>query len=160
MAISQQDRRFLQLCEEVRQRSHDPHRKVGAVIADASGETLAVGTNAPPLALGLTIANSHEAIREDANWKYFVLEHAERNAIFEALVRGTSLKGATIYGSLFPCADCARAIVASGLSRLVVVGPGLEPNRDEKWLDHFRHAQRILELGGVRVDVVSPDEAI
>jgi dCMP deaminase len=158
MATSRQDRRILQLCDEVRQSSHDPDRKVGVVIANAAGEVLAVGTNAPPAALGLTVAQSHEAVRRDPNWKYFVLEHAERNAIFDALHRGRSLSGATMYGTLFPCADCARAIVASGLTRLVVFGPGLDPIRDQKWLDHYRHAQRILELAGLTVEIVSPDE--
>lgn len=157
MAISSQDRRLLLLCDEVRQGSHDPNRKVGVVVADTAGEILAVGTNAPPAALGLTVAESHRAIQQDSNWKYFVLEHAERNAIFDALLRGRSLSGATIYGTLFPCADCARAIVASGLSRLVVLEPGLDPIRDKKWLHHYRHAQRIFELAGLTVEVVTPD---
>lgn len=158
MAISRQDRRLLQLCDEVRHGSHDPDRKVGAVIADAAGEVVAIGTNAPPAALGLTVAQSHAAVRQDPNWKYFVLEHAERNAIFDALNRGRSLSGTTMYGTLFPCADCARAIVASRLSRLVVFGSGLDPIRDQKWLDHYRHAQRIFELAGVAVEIVSPGE--
>lgn len=63
-----------------------------------------------------------------------------------------------MYGTLFPCADCARAIVASGLTRLVVFGPKLDPIRDQKWLDHYRHAQRIFELAGLSVEIVSPDE--
>jgi dCMP deaminase len=158
MAISTQDRRFLLFCEEVRQDSHDPDRKVGVVVADADGQIVAVGTNAPPATLGLTAAESHEAIRQDPNWKYFMLEHAERNAIFAAFLRGKSLTGATMYGTLFPCADCARAIAASGLSRLVVFGLGLDPDRDKKWLDHYRHAERILALAGVAVETVNHDE--
>jgi dCMP deaminase len=158
MAISKQDRRYLLLCDEVRQGSHDPDRKVGAVIA-GNGQILAVGTNAPPSALGLTVAQSQEAMRRDSNWKYFVLEHAERNAIFAAYSEGKSLIGATMYGTLFPCADCARAIVASGLSRLVVLGTGLDPVRDAKWLDHYRHAEGILTLAGIQVDVVTQEGA-
>lgn len=158
MAISRQDRRFLLQCNEVRQESHDPDRKVGVIIADVDGQILARGTNAPPRSLGLTAAESHEAIRQDPRWKYFVLEHAERNAIFDALLRGKSLTGSTMYGTLFPCADCARAIVASGVSRLVVFGLGSHPERDEKWLEHYRHAERIFALAGVRVETVDPNE--
>ena len=158
MAISKQDRRYLILCDEVRQNSHDPDRKVGAVIA-GDDQILAVGTNAPPSALGLTVAESHEAMRRDPNWKYFVLEHAERNAIFAANAQEKSLIGATMYGSLFPCADCARAIVASGLSRLVVPATQPDPIRDAKWMDHYYHAERILTLAGIVVDVVSPERA-
>jgi dCMP deaminase len=158
VAISKRDRHFLFLCEEVREQSHDPHRKVGAVVVDPGGEILSQGTNAPPSSLGLSLADSLEAIRRDSNWKYFVLEHAERNAIFAALLQGKSLAGATMYGTLFPCADCARAIAASGLSRLVVVGAALDPDRDKKWLDHYRHAESILKMADITVDIVDPDE--
>lgn len=154
MAISRNDRRFLIRCEEVRQASHDPDRKVGVVIADDAGRTLAVGTNAPPKSLRLTEAESQAAILQDPAWKYFMLEHAERNAIHAACADGVSLAGATMYGTLFPCADCARAIVAAGLSRLVVPDAGIDPERDQKWGNHYRYAKQILSLGGVRVDIV------
>jgi dCMP deaminase len=148
----------LRLCDEVRQESHDPDRKVGAIAVDVDGKIVGRGTNAPPRSLGLTIADSQAAIGEDPRWKYFLLEHAERNAIFDVLLRGISLKGGTMYGTLFPCADCARAIVASGLSRLVVFGVALDPHRDQKWLEHYRHAEQIFKLAGIKVEWVTPDE--
>jgi dCMP deaminase len=157
-AISEHDRRFLQLCFEVREKSHDPDRKVGAVIADDADQVLSVGTNAPPSALKLTLADSYEAVRKDRAWKYFMLEHAERNAIFAAYAEGKLLVGSTMYTTLFPCADCARAIVAAGLSRLVVLGLAKDPIRDEKWLEHYRHADRMLAMAGVDVDIVDPAE--
>jgi dCMP deaminase len=89
-----------------------------------------------------------------------VLEHAERNAIFDALLPRNLLKGATMYSTLFPCADCARAIVASGVSRLVVLGVELDLDRDQKWLDHYRHAARIFELAGIVAETINPDELI
>jgi dCMP deaminase len=158
VAISIDDRRFLLLCEEVREHSHDPDRKVGAVIIDGAGQKLAVGANAPPPPLGLTAAGSHEAIAHDPNWKYFMLEHAERNAIFAAYNQGKSLVGATMYGTLFPCADCARAIVAAGLSRVVVLGLDKNPARDAKWLEHYRYAECILTMAGIAVEIVDPKE--
>ncbi|HEU0081640.1 MAG TPA: deaminase [Bradyrhizobium sp.] len=160
MAISRDDRQFLLLCDDVRKDSHDPDRKVGAVISDSGHQVLATGTNAPPSALRLTVEESHEAIRQDRTWKYFMLEHAERNAIFAAYALGKSLAGATMYSTLFPCADCARAIVASGLSRLVVLGLARDPVRDEKWLDHYRHASGILAMAGVAVVVVDPEQLV
>jgi dCMP deaminase len=87
-----------------------------------------------------------------------MLEHAERNAIFAAYAEGKSMVGATIYSTLFPCADCARAIVAAGLSRLVVLGMTKDPVRDEKWLEHYRHAERIFARAGVAVDVIAPQD--
>lgn len=153
MAISSVDQQFLLRCEEIKEGSHDPHRKVGVLIVDDHGEILSVGTNAPPVKLGLSRSDSVAAITDDPEWKYFMLEHAERNAINAARDDGRSLAGATMYGTLFPCADCARAIVAAGISRVVVPGPGGDLNRDRKWADHYRYAHRILELACIRVDI-------
>jgi dCMP deaminase len=158
MAISKRDARFLQMCFEVRENSHDPDRKVGAVVVGSADQVVAVGTNAPPTALQLTLTESHDAVRQDLTWKYFMLEHAERNAIFTAYAQGKLLKGATMYSTLFPCADCARAIVAAGLSRLVVLGLAKDPIRDEKWLEHYHYADRMLTMAGIAVDVIDPAE--
>lgn len=157
MAISLQDRALLLRCEEVKNLSHDPHRKVGVVIADARGSILAEGANAPPKALGLTAEDSHAFVAEDPMWKYFVLEHAERNAIFAAQKGGVSLAGTTMYGSLFPCADCARAIAACGIGRIVVSTADRDPVRDAKWRDHFTYAKLIFERAGVDVEFVDAD---
>ena len=159
MAISSRDHRFLMQCLEVRENSHDPDRKVGVIVTDGADQVIALGTNAPPMSLKLTIEESHDAIRQDPAWKYFMLEHAERNAIFAAFAKGKSLVGATMYSTLFPCADCARAIVAAGVARLVVPGLTRDPVRDRKWLDHYRHAERILGMAGVAVDIIDLETA-
>lgn len=153
MAISDSDRDFLRRSEEMQSGSHDPHRQVGVVIVDVDGNVLATGTNAPPVELGLSKAESLAAIEADPTWKYFMFEHAERNAINSARNNGKELRGATMYGTLYPCADCARAIVAAGISRLVVPGPGGDPLRDNKWREHYRFAHRMFELSGVQVDI-------
>jgi dCMP deaminase len=154
MAISPDDRRFLLRCEEVKNESHDPHRKVGVVIVNPPAEVVAEGTNAPPRRLNIRPDESEAAISQDPAWKYFMLEHAERNAIFSARDRGISLVGTTMYGTLFPCADCARAIAAAGISRLVVSTADSDPVRDERWRDHYLYARTILEMGGVTVELV------
>jgi dCMP deaminase len=159
MAISGQDHDLLLQCEDVSKNSHDPDRKVGVVIATPTGHVIAVGTNAPPSSLNLTVAESQRAIRQDPAWKYFMLEHAERNAIFAACHQRELLSGATMYSTLFPCADCARAIVAAKLSRLVIRDLTKDPERDRKWLDHYTYAHRILRMAGVAVEVVEPEES-
>jgi dCMP deaminase len=152
MAISDADRQFLLRCERIKKDSHDPHRQVGVLIVDEHDQVVAVGTNAPPAEFGLSLSESHTAIETDPNWKYFMLEHAERNAINSARKNGKSLERTTMYGTLFPCADCARAIIAAGIARLVVPAPG-NLDRDQKWLDHYRYSRQILELAGVRLDI-------
>jgi dCMP deaminase len=159
MTLSGSDHRNIALLKKVLRESHDPHRPVGAIIADAHGRFVADGTNAPPTAFGYSVADTHAAIDADPAWKYFMLEHAERNAIFKAQASGISLKGATMYGTLFPCADCARAIAASGIRRIVVPEPGQHSDRDQKWIDHYRYARKIIDLSGIALDYYSPTEA-
>lgn len=156
MPLSAVDRRMIAQAHEVRKRSHDPHRQVGVVIT-VEGEVVSSGANEAPPSLGLNPEDSHRSIIADPDWKYYVLEHAERNAIFDAWMAGRSLGGATMYGTLFPCADCARAIAAASIGRLVVPRPGFTATRDQKWLQHYRYAEEILRLAGVTVDFFEPE---
>jgi dCMP deaminase len=152
MTITADDRRFLQQCTAVKKDSYDPERAVGAIVVGPDGRVLAAGANKPPVEMGLTRQASLRAIRDDPEWKYFMLEHAERNAIRDARNAGHALEGGTLYGTLFPCADCARAIVGAGVKRIVVPDPDDDRIRNEKWREHFRYAAKILELARVRVD--------
>lgn len=139
-------------------KSHDPHRPVGVVIADNSGHILSEATNMPPQRFHFAPSDTHNAIDNDPTWKYFMMEHAERNAIIEALKRGNSLEGATLYGTLFPCADCARAIVAAGIEEVVVPKPGLHPDRDERWRSHYEYATKVFELGNIHLGYFEEEE--
>ena len=82
--------------------------------------------------------------------KYSYIEHAERNAIYEAARLGFVLIGAKMWCMWFPCVDCARAIVQSGISTLIYMeepkGPE-ETNMDWK----FDIAREILIDGGVQI---------
>lgn len=153
MATSATDNRFLILCEEVKETSHDPHRRVGVVIVGEGDTVLSTGSNSPPAAFELSRSETYAAIADDPKWKYFMLEHAERNAINAARDHGVPLVGATMYGTLFPCADCARAIVSAGIARLVVSNGDQDRDRDEKWRDHYIYARKIFELGNVSIEI-------
>ena len=149
MVLSESDREFIRVANSAAEKSHDPHRQVGAAIVGADGQLASTGTNRPPIELNFTIEESHAAIKQDSRWKYFVLEHAERNAIRNACRSGKNLDRATMYLSLFPCADCARAIVASGIKCLVVPEIAKDSVRDEKWLEHYNYASLILDKAGI-----------
>ncbi len=56
-------------------------------------------------------------VRRPYDNKYFYTTHSELNAILN--YRGGSLEGATLYVSLFPCNECAKAIPQSGIRRIV-----------------------------------------
>lgn len=150
MTLSESDQEFIRTAVKAAEGSHDPHRQVGAAIVGANGELASIGTNRPPAELHCTIEESRAAIKRDPRWKYFILEHAERNAIRNACRAGKKLDGGTIYLTLFPCADCARAIAASGLKCVVVPESGNDTVRDEKWLEHYKYASMILEMADIR----------
>jgi dCMP deaminase len=117
-------------------------RQVGAVILTCDG--------AEPIAA----CNTFPAGVADLDWRHegdgrFVwMEHAERNAIFNAAKHGRALAGATIATTFFPCIDCARAIVQSGIARVVSPEPALE---DPVWGAAFPRSRTILEEGGVEL---------
>ncbi len=156
MPLSREDQHFLAHCETVKQESHDPDRQVGVVIVNAAGHILATGTNQPPHPIQLKRRESLAAIADDPSWKYFMLEHAERSAINNARALGHPLEGATMYSSLFPCADCARAIAAAGIRRLVSHTPDLGLERNSKWAQHFLYSAKILDLSNVAVELLQP----
>src|SRR4051812_2698906 len=119
---SEADRYYMSEAVGVRLLSDDPkavlapQSAVGAVIADSSGEIVRSANVLPPR-LRSAFVNG-EAI-SDAD-RYFLIEHAERSAIFQAWQAGHDLSGATLYCTRFPCSDCARATAWSSLRRLVV----------------------------------------
>jgi dCMP deaminase len=134
--------KMLEQAEMVAQLSPDPSRKTGCAIVmnqfhDGTERAVVTGVNEFPR--GVTPRLERPA-------KYVFMEHAERNAIYNAARRGIVLYGATIYLTWFPCADCARAIVCAGIKKLV----GYEPDWTEERYG-FKDARTILEEGGVEI---------
>lgn len=126
---------------------HSPNRrrKVGAVLIAADGTTI-TGFNTFPQG----VAALDE--RCDGEARFIFMEHAERNAIYEAARRGIALAGASLFCNLYPCLDCARGIVQSGIRRLFV--PAVDYD-DGTWGASFRTSTIILEEG--RVEVIQVD---
>jgi len=108
------DNRFINLCDHIANWSKDRSTKVGAVIVDSSNRILSVGYNGFPQGINDDIDSRHERPN-----KYLWTEHAERNAIYTASRLQVNLVGATLYCNYLPCPDCSRAIIQSGISRVV-----------------------------------------
>src|SRR5690349_7537513 len=103
------DSRFMELALLVGSWSKDRSRQVGCVVVGPDNEIRSTGYNGFPR----EVDDSVEA-RHVKPAKYRWTEHAERNAIYNACLIGTPLKGCKMYLSWFPCMDCARAIAQSG----------------------------------------------
>ena len=95
------------------ERSKDPSTRVGACIVDENNIILSTGYNGFPKGCS-DDEFPWERIGEDTKYTYVV--HAELNAILNA--GGRSLRGSTLYVALFPCNECAKAIIQSGIKEV------------------------------------------
>ena len=98
---------FINIAEQVKEKSKDINTKIGTVIVGKDKEILSTGYNSFPRGL-----NDELSERQERPEKYFWFEHSERNAIYNAARIGVSLKESTAYlTSGLPCMDCARGLV-------------------------------------------------
>jgi dCMP deaminase len=138
---------FLNIAEQVKLKSKDQSTQIGAVIVGEDKEVLSTGYNSFPRGLDDSLQE-----RQERPEKYFWMEHAERNAIYNAARIGVSLKNSTIYlTSGLPCMDCARGIVNSGIKTVYCKEVCTTKNK-EKWGES---QQKSLELlGECGVDII------
>jgi len=110
------DEYFLRMAEYVSTRSKDRSTKVGVVIVGPDHEVISMGYNGMPRGVNDDVESRHERPS-----KYMWFEHGERNAIFNAARVGVTTRGTTMYLNCgWPCADCARAIIQTGITRVVI----------------------------------------
>ena len=105
------------------QRSKDPNTQVGACIVNSSNKIVGVGYNGfPSGCLDDQLPWNRDG--DFLNTKYPYVVHAEQNAIMNSHVK--DLSGCTLYVTLFPCNECGKLIIQSGIKRDIdAVGTGL-----------------------------------
>jgi len=108
------DEYFMGVALLAARRSKDPNTQVGACIVSRENIILSTGYNGFPKGCS---DDEYPWEREGESTKYPFVVHAELNAILNS--NGKSLKGAKIYVALFPCNECAKAIIQSGISEVV-----------------------------------------
>jgi len=141
------DASLMQLAFAVAQHSPNKVRKVGAAIITCDdGAPIAACNTFPDGVIDLDW-------RHEGDGRFVWMEHAERNAILTAARQGQALLGARIASTLFPCIDCARAIVISGIRTLITYPPPLD---DPVWGTSFPRSRVILEEGGVALVFLDP----
>lgn len=145
------DQRFLALSNHISQWTEDRNFKVGAVIVGPALEIRSTGYNGLPRGVK---DDDDSRFDRPSGEKFFWFEHAERNAIYNAARAGVPVCGCTIYVNRFPCSDCARSIIQSGISRVCCPA---KPEFDGA-LDHsFDVSEIMLRESGVRLDIIAPE---
>lgn len=140
------DEYFMSLAHLSGLRSKDPNTQVGACIVNQDNRVVGIGYNGLP----------YGCADEEYPWgregdfidtKYPYVVHAELNAILNST---TSLKNCTVYVSLFPCNECSKAIIQSGIKEVVY--------ESDKYAntDAVKVSKRMLKSAGVQIRQVKP----
>ncbi|MBO7364083.1 MAG: dCMP deaminase family protein [Lachnospiraceae bacterium] len=139
------DSYFMGIAQLSAMRSKDPNTQVGACIVSPTNRILSVGYNGFPNGIP---DSEFTWAREGADNKYFYTTHSELNAILN--FRGGSLEGSKIYVTLFPCYECAKAIIQSGITAVIYA--------DDKYADTpgVQASKRMLARAGVRLIPYAP----
>ena len=125
-------------------RSKDPGTQVGACIVSQDNKILSMGYNGFPKGCSddeFPWGKEHEA-DDPYNAKYFYSTHSELNAILN--YRGGSLEGSKLYVTVFPCNECAKAIIQAGIKTIVYACDKYEQTPAVK------ASKRMLNAAGVR----------
>ena len=144
------NKRFIELTKTIAGWSKDKSIGACAIIADEDNRIVSTGYNGFPSGCNDAIPERHERPA-----KYLYTEHAERNAVYNAVRIGVSVKNCTMYLMWFPCADCARAIIQSGIKKLVCHKPDLDT---PKWGEHFKASLEMFEETGIEVVYVEGEK--
>ena len=123
-------------------RSKDPSTKVGAVIVSPDNKVISIGYNGMPRQLDEDKLSWNKG--EGLDSKYLYVCHAEFNAILNTQVGGT-LKGARLYVTLFPCNECTKAIIQTGIKEVIYL--------ENKYADaiNTQASKKMLDLAGVKI---------
>ncbi|MFU0828273.1 MAG: dCMP deaminase [Lachnoclostridium sp.] len=122
------------------QRSKDPNTSVGACIVSEDNKILSVGYNGMPTGCS---DDEFPWEREGPalDTKYVYVCHAEMNAILN--YTGAQMKGSKLYVTLFPCNECAKALIQKGISEIVYLSDKYAET------DAVKASKRMLNAAGV-----------
>ena len=109
------DEYFMGIALLTAMRSKDPSSQVGACIVSPENKILSLGYNGMPIGCS-DDDMPWEREGDELETKYMYVCHAELNAILNSA--HNNLKGARVYVTLFPCNECAKAIIQSGVKEV------------------------------------------
>jgi len=140
------DEYFMGIAMLAAKRSKDPSTQVGACIVSEDNIIISTGYNGMPKGCS---DDEFPWEREGEDNKYAYVVHAELNAILNA--NGRDLRGSRVYVALFPCNECAKAIIQSGVKEVVYLS--------DKYKDTMGNfaSKRMLSAAGVKFTQLKSD---
>ena len=139
------DEYFMGIALLAAQRSKDPNTQVGACIVSQDNIIISTGYNGMPKGCS---DDEYPWEREGSDTKYPYVVHAELNAILNA--NGRDLQGSKLYVTLFPCNECAKAIIQSGVKEFYYLS--------DKYAEtpSTLASKRMIESAGVKFTKLTP----
>ncbi len=140
------DEYFMGVAKLAACRSKDPSTQVGACVVSPENIIISTGYNGMPMGCS---DDEFPWNRDGEETKYPYVVHAELNAILNA--NGRDLRGSRVYVALFPCNECAKAIIQSGIKEVVYLSDkyaGTPGNVASK---------RMLDAAGVKYTRLRPE---
>jgi len=134
------DECFMRMAHVISKRSKDPSTQAGATIVDQNNVVVGLGYNGFPRG----VSNEDfpwEREGDFLNTKYAYVCHAEENAIYNA---NNTAKNCKLYCTLFPCNECAKAIIQNGIIEIIY--------ESDKYKDipAFVAAKKMFDASGVK----------
>ena len=139
------DEYFMGVAMLAARRSKDPNTQVGACIVSQDKSIISTGYNGLPNGCS---DDEYPWEREGEETKYPYVVHAELNAILNA--NGRDLRGSRLYVALFPCNECAKAIIQAGVKEVLYLS--------DKYADTSatRASKRMMDSAGVAYRQLQP----
>ena len=137
------DEYFMGIAMLSAQRSKDPNTQVGACIVNKQNKIVGIGYNGFPM--GCSDDELPWGVRKAENYmdtKYPYIVHAELNAVLNSTKK---LDDCRIYVKLFPCNECAKVIIQSGIKEVIYV--------EDKYADtdQVKAAKKMFDMSGVKM---------
>ena len=146
------DEYFMSMAHLSAMRSKDPNTQVGACIVNKDKRVVGLGYNGFPRGCDDDLY-PWDREGQTLDTKYAFVVHAELNAILNSI---QNLSGCTIYVSLFPCNECAKAIIQSGITKVIYESDkynGTDTNIASKKMFDDAHVEYIQLPHETKIDV-------
>ena len=142
---------LLNIAKEVKTASKDKSTQIGAIIFDDNYTILSTGYNSFPRGI-----NDDVPERQERPEKYFWMEHAERNAIYNSIRSHTDIRNSNILLTCgIPCADCARGIIQASIKNLFCqsgIGNSFSSTEARiKWEESILRSKKMFEEAGINI---------